>query len=168
MAISLRLHVIHQNSRKKRESVPMRVELYGLTMESPGVTFYLWSPWRCSAIEHRLFESVRAIPGLTVDNAPDEVHIEIDDVKIWKQAVQNMARVLKGWQEEATDAGTEKRSWRWLLEADTDSNGYDTQAEKSCFWAFVRLSLDRGSPGNPEKGEDVDLNGFGVCFWGNE
>jgi hypothetical protein len=33
----------------------MRVDLFGLTMDAPGVTFYLWSPWRCSALEHKLF-----------------------------------------------------------------------------------------------------------------
>ena len=74
--------------------------------------------------------------------------------------------MLKGWQEEATDAGTERRSWRWLVEADVDANGYDQQNEKSAFWAFVRLSLDRGGPGESEKGEDIDLSGFGVCVWG--
>ena len=24
----------------------MKVDLFGLTMEAPAVTFYLWSPWR--------------------------------------------------------------------------------------------------------------------------
>ena len=146
----------------------MQVDLYGLTMETPGVTFYLWSPWRCSAVEHRLFDVVRTLPGAEFEQGPDELQIHIDETRAWKQAVTNMARVLKGWQEEGTEAGTDKRSWRWLLEADTDANGYDTQNEKTCFWAFVRLSLDRGNPGEPEKGEDVDLNGFGVCIRGEE
>lgn len=146
----------------------MKVELFGLTIEAPGVTFYLWSPWRCSAVEHRLFEVVKNLPGAELEQAPDEIQIHITDVKAWRQALLNMSRVLKGWQEEATEAGTEKRSWRWLIEADTDANGYDTQNDKTAFWAFVRLSLDRGSPGEPDKGEDVDLNGFGVCIWGEE
>src|SRR5436190_1080146 len=38
----------------------MRVDFYGLTFETPCVTFYLWSPWRSSALEHKLFEAVRA------------------------------------------------------------------------------------------------------------
>ena len=29
------------------------------------------------------------------------------------------------------------------------------------------LGLDRGGPGESEKGEDIDLNGFGVQVWGN-
>jgi hypothetical protein len=83
--------------------------------------------------------------------------------------VQNLSRVLKGWQEEATDGGKdERRSWRWLLEADTDASGYDMQGEKSSFWAYLRLSIDRGGPGEAEKGEDVDLNGFGVQVWGDK
>lgn len=144
----------------------MRVELYGLGMETPGVTFYLWSPWRCSALEHKLFDSVRAVPNSTVEITPDEHRIQIEDAKPWKAAVQNLARVLKGWQEEASDVGTERRAWRWLIETDVDSNGYDMQGEKASFWAFVRVSLDRGSPGEAEKGEDIDLNGFGIRVWG--
>ena len=34
----------------------MRVDLFGLVMEAPSVTLYLWSSWRCSAIEHKLYE----------------------------------------------------------------------------------------------------------------
>ncbi len=49
-----------------------------------------------------------------------------------------------------------------------DSSGYDMNGEKACWWAYVRLSLDRGGPGEQEKGEDIDLNGFGVSFWGNQ
>ena len=146
----------------------MKVELYGLTMEAPGVTFYLWSPWRCSALEHRLFEAIKSLPGAEFEPAPDELQVHIEETKSWRQAVQNLSRVLKGWQEEAADTGTEKRSWRWLLEADTDANGYDLQNEKTCFWAFVRLSLDRGGPGEQEKGEDIDLNGFGVQVLGEK
>ena len=45
-----------------KRRVAMRVELFGLTMEAPSVTFYLWSPWRCAAIEHKLYESLKAVP----------------------------------------------------------------------------------------------------------
>ena len=38
----------------------MRVDFYGLILETPRVTVYLWSPWRAAALEHRLFESIRA------------------------------------------------------------------------------------------------------------
>lgn len=147
----------------------MRVELFGLVMDSPGVTFHLWSPWRCSWLEHRLFESLKNLPGVERESAPDEERLHIDDPKAWKLALQNLSRVLKGWQEEAADSGKdEKRSWRWLVETDVDANGYDMQGEKASLWAYLRLSLDRGGPAEPDKGEDIDLNGFGICVWGNQ
>lgn len=147
----------------------MRVELFGLTMEAPSVTFYLWSPWRCAAIEHKLFEALKSVPSASVEAAGDEIRLHVTEQKGWKAAVQNLSRVLKGWQEEATDGGKdERRSWRWLLEADTDASGYDMQGEKTAFWAYLRLSIDRGGPGDAEKGEDVDLNGFGVQVWGEK
>jgi hypothetical protein len=145
----------------------MKVDLFGLAMETPGVTFYLWSPWRCSALEHKLFDSLRALPGAELEAAADELRLQVTEPKAWKAAVQNLSRVLKGWQEEASDVGKdERRSWRWLVEADVDGAGYDMQGERASFWAYVRLSLDRGGPGEADKGEDVDLNGFGVQVWG--
>jgi hypothetical protein len=146
----------------------MRVELFGLAMDAPGVTFYLWSPWRCTLIEHKLFEAISTLPGGKLEREPDELRVHVNDAKAWKQGVQNMSRVLKGWQEEGVDANNEKRAWRWLLEGDIDANGYDHKGEKAAFWMFLRLSMDRGGPGDAEKGEDVDLNGFGVCVWGSE
>jgi hypothetical protein len=146
----------------------MRVDLFGLVMEAPGVTFYLWSPWRCSALEHKLFEAVKEVPGAKLESDPDELRIELTDPKGWKQAVQSLSRVLKGWQEEAAEGGTDRRSWRWLIETDVDASGYDSHGEKASFWGYVRLALDRGSPSEPEKGEDIDLNGFGVCVWGSQ
>ena len=147
----------------------MRVDLFGLVMESPSVTFYLWSPWRCSALEHKLFEALKNVPNASVETAADEVRLHLVEAKSWRAAVQNLSRVLKGWQEEASDVGKdERRSWRWLLEADTDASGYDMQGEKASFWAYVRLSIDRGGPGEAEKGEDIDLNGFGVQVWGEK
>ncbi|HEY1191978.1 MAG TPA: hypothetical protein VGE74_30390, partial [Gemmata sp.] len=136
----------------------MRVDLFGLVMEAPGVTFYLWSPWRCSAIEHKLFDALKTVPNATAEAVPDEVRLHITEAKSWRAALQNLSRVLKGWQEEASDGGKdERRSWRWLLEADTDASGYDMQGEKASFWAYLRLSIDRGGPGEAEKGEDIDL-----------
>ena len=147
----------------------MRVDLFGLTMDAPGVTFYLWSPWRCSALEHKLFDAIRQAPNATFEEAADELRVHVAEPKGWKAAVQSISRVLKGWQEEATDGGKEeRRAWRWLLEADVDASGYDMQGEKASFWGFVRLSLDRGGPGENEKGEDIDLNGFGVQVCGTK
>ena len=146
----------------------MRVDLFGLTMDTPGVTFYLWSPWRCSALEHKMFDALKGVPNAALENGPDELRIHVTDPKGWKASVQHLSRVLKGWQEEGSDVGKdERRGWRWLLEADVDASGYDMQGEKASFWAYLRLSLDRGGPGDAEKGEDIDLNGFGVQVWGN-
>lgn len=145
----------------------MRADFYGLSFETPLITFHLWSPWRSSALEHKLFEAVRGHAHAEVETGPDECRIRIEDPKAWRGALQAIARVLKGWQEEA-DAGRERRSWRWLLEGDTDVDGYDHTGEPSSLWAFVRLSLDRGGPGDPDKGEDLDLEGFGLRIWGEK
>jgi len=108
------------------------------------------------------------VPGATLEPGPDELRLHITENKSWRVAVQNLSRVLKGWQEEATDASKdERRSWRWLIEADTDASGYDMQGEKTSFWAYLRLSVDRGGPGEAEKGEDIDLNGFGIQIAGH-
>ncbi len=50
----------------------MRVDLYGVVFETPRVTFYLWSPWRSAALEHRLFEAVRALPRVAREESPVE------------------------------------------------------------------------------------------------
>jgi len=33
---------------------------------------------------------------------------------------------------------------------------------------FLRVGLDRGGLGEPEKAEDIDLEGFGIRIWGNQ
>ncbi len=138
----------------------MRVDLYGLAFETPRVTFYLWSPWRAAALEHRLFEALRGLPRVEVEEGPDEWRLHVVDPKTCRLALQAVARVLKGWQEDA-DPGSERRSWRWLLEGAPDAHGYDHQGEPTGLWGFLRVSLERGGPGEPEKGEDIDLEGFG-------
>jgi len=143
----------------------MRVDLYGLTFETPHITFYLWSPWRASALEHRLFGAVRELAGVTLEqDAPDEVRIQISDAKTWKAALHSVVRVLKGWQEEA-DQGRERRVWRWLLEGDTDDHGYDHAGEPASVWGYLQLGLERGNFDEPEKMETVDLNGIGLRIW---
>jgi hypothetical protein len=144
----------------------MRVDFHGLTFETPCVTFYLWSPWRAAALEHRLFGAVREVPGVQVEEFPDEIRLHVRDPKAWRSALQATSRVLKGWQEEA-DAGGERRTWRWLIDGDADAYGYDHAGEPFSLWAIVRVSLERGGPGEPDKGEDVDLEGFGFRIWGN-
>jgi len=143
----------------------MRADFYGLAFDTPQVTFHLWSPWRASALEHRLFEAVSALPRTQVEEIPDEMRVVVSDSKTFRAALQAVARVLKGWQEEA-DPGSEHRSWWWLLEGDTNADGYDHQGEPLTMWGFLRVSLERGGPGEAEKGEDIDLEGFGLRIWG--
>lgn len=143
----------------------MRIAFHGLNFETPFVTFYLWSPWRAAALEHRLFEVVLRLPRVSAEDGPDERRLHLSDPKTWRTALQSVARVMKGWQEEA-DSGVERRTWRWLLEADCDADGYDSYNEPISIWGYLRLSLDRGGPAEPEKGEDIDLQGFGFRVWG--
>jgi hypothetical protein len=142
----------------------MRIDLYGLVMETPQVSFHLWSPWRASALEHRLFEAVAKLPGTEKENQPDEWVVRVNDPKTWRAALQAMTRVLKGWQEEADPSG-ERRAWRWLLEGDTDLDGYDHYGEPAALWGLIRVGLDRGAPGEGEKAEDIDLEGFSLKIW---
>lgn len=139
----------------------MKIEFYGLGFEAPRVSFHLWSPWRCTDLEHRLFGALKKIP-LDVKKEADEWTAEVRSAAGWDKAVRALERVLKGWQEEANDAGGERRFWRWLLEADMDPSGYDESGEPTALWGLVRLGLDRSRPGEPEKSEDIDLEGFGV------
>jgi hypothetical protein len=145
----------------------MRIELHGLILETPLVTVHLWSPWRATALEHRLFEVVRDEVKGKVEQLADESRLRIVNAREWQAALQSVARVLKGWQEEA-DPHSERRSWWWLLEGDTDTNGYDHNGEPTAVWCLVRLGLDRGGVGEQEKAEDFDLEGFGVKIWGEK
>jgi hypothetical protein len=143
----------------------MHVDFYGLTLDTPHVDIHLWSPWRSSELEHRLFQAMRSLPRTETETASDEWRTRLRDEKTWKGALQAVARVLKGWQEDA-NPGSERRTWRWLLEADTDADGYDHNGDPISLWAFVRLSVEHGGPGDGEKGEDIDLHGFGVQISG--
>ena len=145
----------------------MRVDLYGLSFEAPMVSVYVWSPWRASALEHKLYEGLRKLAGMEEERGPDEWRLDADDPKAWKQAVQTMERILKGWQEEGRDgASDDRRSWRWVLEADVDSSGYDHNGDPGKVWLFVRLGLERGSPGEDDAPEEIDLDWFGVGVHG--
>jgi hypothetical protein len=142
----------------------MRIEFHGLAFETSRVTFHLWSPWRASALEHRLFDAVRHLPRVEAEEAPDELRLAIGDPKTFRAAITAVTRVLKGWQEEA-DPTSERRSWWWLIEGDTNADGYDHTGEPFTLWGFLRIGLDRGGPGE-DKGEDIDLQGFGLRIWG--
>jgi len=145
----------------------MHVEFYGMVFETPCVSFYLWTPWRASSLEHKLFDAVQALPGVRREQTGDELVAHIEEPKTVRTAFHSVARVLKGWQEEA-EMGTDRRSWRWLVDGDTNADGYDHNGEAFCLWGILRVSLERGGPGEGEKGEDIDLEGFGVRFWGEK
>jgi hypothetical protein len=145
----------------------MHLDFCGVAFDTPRVTFYLWSPWRAAALEHRLFETIHQLPRIAAESGPDEQRLHITDAKTCKVALQAVARVLKGWQEEA-DPGSERRTWRWLLEGDADADGYDHTGEPASLWGFLRASVERGGPGEPDKGEDIDLEGFGLRIWGED
>lgn len=142
----------------------MKIELYGMAFETPGVSYHLWSPWRCSALEHRLFDTIKNLPGLVVERSGDEWRTALTDAKLFQASVQIVERILKGWQEEAGDVGTDRRVWRWMLEADCDAHGYDHTGEPACLWGFIRVTLERSSP-EGDRAEDIDLNGFGLRLW---
>jgi hypothetical protein len=145
----------------------MRVELYGVVFETPCLSFYLWTPWRATILEHKLFEAVAALPGVRKDGNAEELSVHVTDAKTVRAALTAVARVLKGWQEEA-EMGGDRRTWRWLIDGDTNADGYDHNGEEFSLWGILRASLERGSPGEAEKGEDIDLEGFGLRVWGEK
>jgi hypothetical protein len=143
----------------------MQIDCYGLKVEASRITCYLWTPWRATALEHRLFNEVKQIPGVHLEQQPDEIRVQIADVKAWQQALVNMSRLLKGWQEEATNEGKERRLYRWLFEGDTDEHGYDHASEIACLWIYLRVGLERGDLDDEEPSEWLDLNCFGLRCW---
>ncbi len=145
----------------------MRVDLYGLAFETPKVTYHLWSPWRCSLLETRLFDAVAQIQPGETDRAPDEKNVCFRDPRAVKASIATIERILKGWQEEAADSGSERRSWRWLIESDVDAHGFDFNGDTANIWGFIRLFLQHNNPGETEPGDEFDLSGFGFCVWGN-
>jgi hypothetical protein len=143
----------------------MQIDFYGLHFEASRVTCYLWTPWRASALEHRLFNEVKQLPGVHLESTLEELRVQIADAKTFKQGLNSMSRLLKGWQEEATGAGKERRDYRWLLEGDTDEHGYDHSNEVACLWIYLRVGLDRGDVEAEEPSEWIDLNGIGFRLW---
>lgn len=146
----------------------MQVNLMGLIFETPCVIIHLYSPWRATALENKLFESIRQIPGLQTEETQDDLLIQIRDLKIWKNVLENCVRILKGWQEDA-DLASERRFWCWLLEADVDADGYDHSAEPASIWVLIRAILERAeiSP-DVSKVEPVDLESFCIQIQGEK
>jgi hypothetical protein len=145
--------------------IDMQIDFYGLKFEATRITCYLWSPWRASALEHRLFNEVKQISEVHLEQEADEMRVQIAEAKSWKEALVNMSRLLKGWQEEAAGLGKERRLFRWLFEGDTDEHGFDHANDRACLWIYLRVGLDRGDLDQEEPSEWIDLNCFGLRFW---
>jgi hypothetical protein len=143
----------------------MHIDMYGLRFEASRITCYLWTPWRAAAIEHRLFNEVKQLSGVALETTPEELRVQLTDEKTWKLALTNMSRLLKGWQEEATGIGKERRAYRWLFEGDTDEHGYDHTNEVASLWIYLRLGVEQGDMSDEEPGEWIDMNGFGLRLW---
>jgi hypothetical protein len=132
----------------------MRIEFHGLIFDTPRISFHLWSPWRSSQLEHRLFQAVRTLPKAKTESGPDEWRVIVNESKGWIDALQALERVLKGWQEDA-DPG------------DADADGYDHNGEPFSIWGFLQVGLERGGPSDQEKAEDVDMHGFSFRILAN-
>lgn len=146
----------------------MRLDFYGLSFHTPALTFYLWSPWRASHLEHRVFDALKSLPDVQLDKQADEWRLQIPDAKVAKLAFTAVERVLKGWQEDA-EPGSERRAWRWVLEADMDSNGYDHFGEPVALWGFLRVAIERGGPSDSDqRNEEIDLDWFGFEIHGTK
>ncbi len=143
----------------------MQIEFHGLQFQASRITCYLWSPWRASALEHRLFNEIKQIDGGTLESGPDELRVQLTSVEAWRQAKHNMTRLLKGWQEEATTFGKERRVYRWLFEGDTDEHGYDHANDVACLWIYLRAGIERGELDDGEPVEWIDFSGFGLRLW---
>ena len=112
-------------------------------------------------------EAVRSLPRVECETGPDEFRADITDPKTWRLALQATSRVLKGWQEEA-DPGSERRIWCWLLEGDANADGYDHYGDPVSLWGIIQVGLVRGEPGESDKGEEIDLEGFNLRIWGGD
>jgi hypothetical protein len=56
----------------------MQIELFTFRFEAARITCYLWSPWRAAALEHRLFNEVKQLPGVHLEQTPEELRVQID------------------------------------------------------------------------------------------
>lgn len=142
----------------------MHISFYGLRLQVERISVALWSPWRSSKLEHRLFDSVRKLPNVRPEPARDEEVLVISDELTWEAALQGMIRILKGWQEDAAP-GSEKRHWRWFVEGDSDAYGYDHGNEPFTLWVYLRLLVEQGMPSEDYKVEEIELGGLNIRFW---
>jgi len=142
----------------------MRIDFHGMVFETPRVSVYLWSSWRATSLEQRLFAAVRKLPHISVERERQDEHIDIREEGVWDEAIHGLNRVLLGWQEEA-DSAEERRTWRWVIEGNTDNHGFDHTGQPAGVWWFLRLALEQGGPDEPDKGEDIDLHSFGIRLW---
>lgn len=73
----------------------MLINLTGLIFETPCLVVHLYSPWRASALENKLFENIKQLPGVVLEQAQDELIISIRDINTWKLALAACVRSRK-------------------------------------------------------------------------
>ncbi|MGF1578218.1 MAG: hypothetical protein ACFCD0_02520 [Gemmataceae bacterium] len=142
----------------------MRVELLGLAIETPKVSVSLWSSWKASQLETKVFNSIGQVPDLEKLERDDEMRLSFRTEQQWQAVMDRVVRVMKGWQEEAAGRN-EKRLWGWMIDGDRDAYGYDPMGEAACLWGWFRLFLERGDPGEFDKSEQVELQSLSFRFW---
>ena len=74
----------------------MRFDFYGLAFEAPSVVFHLWSPWRATALEHRLFDALRNLPRGELEEGADEHRLGVTDPKTFRTALQAVSMISSG------------------------------------------------------------------------
>lgn len=143
----------------------MQVDFYGLKLDAAQVTCYLWTPWRASALEHRLFDVVRAVPGVALEQEPDQLRAQIDNPKARRHALTAISRVLMGWQEEAADDHRERRGWHGCWKATPTRTATITPASRS---ACGRTCGSRSSAAAPKRRTRVRISictASACAFW---
>ena len=132
----------------------------------PASPAILWSPWRATALEHRLFNEVKQLPGVHLESTPDE-HARADRRRQGMEAshAQHVAAAqrLAGGSRRRRQ-GTPRLSLahrRRHRRARLRSRQRNRLAFGStCASAWTAAIIDDAEPS-----EWIDLSGFGLRFW---
>ncbi|MEZ6138929.1 MAG: hypothetical protein R3B84_00015 [Zavarzinella sp.] len=143
----------------------MKLKLYGISIEAERVTYSLLSPWRASMLEHRLFDSIRAISNVKYEEADAELLLHISAEKPAHESLLMIERIMKGWQEDGSSTKQERRLWHWSLEAEVDARGNDTSGDPTSIWGFLDVSVERFQASEQDKLDEVDLACFSMRIW---
>lgn len=139
----------------------MEITFYQFCITTQKIAIHLYSCWRASQLEHKLFDSARTIVGKEPDRKDDSLVLTITAESTWNQLFQNWVRILKGWEEDAVP-GDERRRWRWVIEGDTDHYGYNHNGDNFALWVFLRTSIEHGEANAAESIDEFDLDALGI------